>query len=230
MSVQFQSSASESRQPSHPDPVKKQFAQAQRMGDTELLLWVTGQNEALEPIRIETVICLLKRYASLPEKTAVVIALVTAVENKVRVAVERKRRRLPAWLPVREASNEVCSRLWTQVFKHKAPWAEVCVWKVVSHLLADVIRERKRQPFGSMDTDSGARSSALSLFAKEAPLEVTVYLRQRLMRLKPNQRRAVLLRHGYGHTLRQAGAILHKTPRSVANLVNAAKRKLQLDN
>ena len=54
MSVQFQSKTGESRQLSHPDPIKEQLAQAQNMGNSELLLWVTGQNQALEPLAVET--------------------------------------------------------------------------------------------------------------------------------------------------------------------------------
>jgi hypothetical protein len=226
MNVQFQSRASESRQLSHPEPVKKQLAQADKMGDTELLLWANGQNEALEPLAVETAISLIRKYRFVVEKAAVVAALVAVVETRIEVVVACRRRRLPAWLTIQEITDELSSRVWTQVFADNDPWAEICFWRVLSHLLTDSVRDQLKQRACSIDSDRDARSMALELPADGLPLEVAVELHQQLMRLKRNQRRAFWLRFGYGLSVRETAAILDRTPRSVVNLVNGAKQKL----
>lgn len=227
MSVQFQSKTGESRQLSHPDPVKEQLAQAHNMGNSELLLWVTGQNGALEPLAVETAISLIRTYRFVVEKTAVVTALVGVVENTIEVVIARKRRGLPAWLSIQEISDELSSRLWAQVFSDNNPWAEVCFWRVLSHLLADLVRDHRKQTGCSLDSDRDARAMALGLPADGLPLEVAVELHQQLMSLKPNQRRAFWLRFGYGLSVRETASMLNRCPRSVINLVKGAKRQVR---
>jgi DNA-directed RNA polymerase specialized sigma24 family protein len=226
MSVQFQSKTGESRQLSHPDPIKEQLAQAHNMGSTELLLWVTGENEALEPLAVETAISLIRKYRVVPEKTAIVTALVAVVQNKIEVVVAQRRRRLPRSLSIQEISDDLSSRVWTHVFAENDPWPEICFWQVLSHLLTDLVRDYRKQKADSIDSNRDARVMALGLPADGLALEVTVELRLRLMRLGLNQRRACWLRFGYGLSLGEAALILHRTPRSVANLVKAAKRQI----
>lgn len=227
MSVQFQSRTNESRQLSHPDPVKEQLAQAYKMEDSELLLWVTGQNEAFEPLAIETAISLIRKYRFVVEKAAVVTALVRVVENTIEVVIARKRRGLPAWLSIQEISDDLSSRLWAQVFSDNSPWAEICFWRVLSHLLTDLVRDHRKQTTCSLDSNQEARAMALGLPADGLPLEVAVELHQQFMRLKPNPRRAFWLRFGYGLSVRETASILHRCPRSVINLVDTAKRQVR---
>jgi hypothetical protein len=226
MSVQFQSRTSESRQLSHPEPVKKQLAQADRMGDTELLLWVNGQNEALEPLAVETAISLIRKYRGVAEKTAIVTALVAVVQNKIEVVVAQRRGRLPRSLSIQEISDDLSSRLWTQVFAENDPWLEICFWRVLSHLLTDLVRDYRKQKADSIDSNRDARVMALGLPADGLALEVAVELHRQLMRLGLNQRRACWLRFGYGLSLVETASILQRTPRSVVNLVRAAKRQI----
>ena len=226
MSVEFQSKMGESRQLSHPDPIKEQLAQAQNMGNSELLLWVTGQNQALEPLAVETAISLIRKYRFVVEKTAIVTALVAAVENKIEVVVAQRRRRLPRFLSIQEISDDLSSRVWTQVFVENDPWPEICFWRVLSHLLTDLVRGHRKQKAASLDSDRDARVVALELPSEGLPLEAAVELHQQLMRLGLNQRRACWLRFGYGLSLVETASILQRTPRSVVNLVKAAKRQI----
>jgi len=226
MSVQFQSKTSESRQLSHPEPIKKQLAQADGMGDTELLLWVNGQNEALEPVEVETAISLIRKYRVVAEKTTIVTALVAVVQNKIEVVVAQRRRRLPRSLSIQEISDDLSSRVWTQVFAEDDPWPEICFWPVLSHLLTDLVRDYRKQKADSIDSNRDTRVMALGLPADGLPLEVAVELHEQLMRLRLNQRRACWLRFGYGLSVRETASILHRCPRSVVNLVRAAKRQI----
>ena len=227
MNVQFRSKMGESRQLSHPTPVKKQLVRAHKMGDTELLLWVTDQNESLEPIAIETAISLIREYSLVVGKAALVTALVGVVEKTIEVVIARKRRGLPAWLSIQEISDELASRLWAQVFSDRNPWPEICFWRVLSHLLADLVRDHRKQTACSLDSDRDARARALGLPADGLPLEVAVELRQQFMRIKPNQRRAFWLRYGYGFSVRETASRLNRCPRSVINLVKGAKRQVR---
>lgn len=216
-----------SRQFSHSGPVARQFAQLVEMDHTQQLLWVIGRNESSELLKVETLICLVKHYHSKGENIAVVEAAVFAVNQRIRVAVASKRRGLTEGPPTAELSHELSSLLWTQVFDGRHPWAEICFWRVFGHLLTDLLRQSRKQASRSIDSDLRARSCALKLRAQGLPLEVSVDLRIRLMRLKPNQRRALWLRVGYGLSVRKTAAILHRHPRSVVNLVKAAKRRLR---
>lgn len=216
-----------SRQNSHPDPVARQFAQLVEMDHTQQLLWVTGRNESVELLKAETLICLVKHYHSRGENTAVVEAAVIAVNQRIRVAVASKRQGLTEGPATAELIHELSSLLWTQVFDEKRSWAEICFWRVFGHLLTDLLRRNRRQTMCSIDSDVRTRSCAMKLRAQGLPLEVSVDMRRRLVGLKPNQRRALLLRVGYGLSLRKTAAILHRDPRSVANLVRAAKRRLR---
>jgi hypothetical protein len=215
------------RQFSHRGPVARQFAQLVELDHTQQLLWVNGQLESFEILKAETLICLVRYYHSEGENNAVVEAAVIAVNQRIRVAVASKRQGLTEGPPTAELSHELSSLLWTQVFDEKRPWAEICFWRVFGHLLTDLLRRSRKQALCSIDSDLRARSCALKLRAQGLPLEVSVDLRRRLMRLKPNQRRALLLRVGYGLSVRRTAAILHRHPRSVGNLVRAAKRRLR---
>jgi len=215
------------RQFSRRGPVARQFAQLVQMGEKEQLLWVSGRIESFEPLKAETLICLVRHYHSIGVNIAVVEASVIAVNQRIRVAVASKRLGLTEGPPTAELSHEVSSLLWTQVFDEKRPWAEICFWRVFGHLLTDLLRQSRKQASCSIDSDLRARSCALKLRAQGLPLEVSVDLRRKLMRLKPNQRRALLLRLGYGLSVRKTAVILHRHPRSVVNLVRAAKRRLR---
>lgn len=215
------------RQFSHRGPVARQFAQVVQMDQTQQLLWINGRNESFEVLKAETLICLVRHYHANGENIAVVEAAVIAVNQRIRVAVASKRLGLTEGPPTSELSQELSSLLWTQVFNEKRRWAEICFWRVFGHLLTDLLRQSRKQASCSIDSDLGARSCALKLRAQGLPLEVSVDLRRRLMGLKPNQRRALLLRVGYGLSVRRTAAILHRHPRSVVNLVRAAKRRLR---
>lgn len=226
MSVQLDFGTRESRQLSHPDPVKKQLVQALKLGNTELLLWVTGQNEALEPLAVETAISLIRKYRFDATKTAIVTALVAVVQNKIEVVVAQRRRRLPRSLSIQEISDDLSSRVWAHVFAENDPWPEICFWRVLSHLLTDLVRDYRKQKADSIDSNRDVRVMALGLPADGLALEVAVELHQQLMRLRLNQRRACWLRFGYGLSLVETASILQRTPRSVVNLVRAAKRQI----
>jgi hypothetical protein len=216
-----------SNQSSHRGPVARQFAQLVELDHTQQLLWVNGQLNSFELLKVETLVCLVRYYHSQGENNAVVEAAVIAVNQRIRVAVASKRLGLTEGPPTAELSHELASLLWTQVFDAKRPWAEICFWRVFGHLLTDLLRQSRKQASCSIDSDLRARSCVLKLRAQGLPLEVSVDLRRRLMQLKPNQRRALLLRVGYGLSVRKTAAILHRHPRSVANLVRAAKRRLR---
>lgn len=211
---------------SHPDPVENQLAQAEQMDEREQLLWATGQTRSLEPLAVETAISLIRKYRFVVEKTAIVTALVAVVDNKIKVVVAQRRRRLPRFLSIQEISDDLSSRVWTHVFAVSDPWPEICFWRVLSHLLTDLVRNRRKQKADSIDSDRDARVTALGLPADGLSLEVAVELHQQLMRLGLNQRRACWLRFGYGLSLVETASVLHRTPRSVANLVKAAKRQI----
>lgn len=223
----MQASFEVNRQVSHSGPVARQFAELVQLDHTQQLLWVIGRNESGELLKVETLICLVKHYHSKGENIAVVEAAVFAVNQRIRIAVASKRRGMTGGPPTADLSHELSSLLWTLVFDEKRPWAEICFWRVFGHLLTDLLRQRQKQAMCSIDSDVRTRSCAMKLRAQGLPLEVSVDLRRRLMRLKPNQRRALLLRVAYGLSLRKTAAILHRDPRSVANLVRAAKRRLR---
>jgi len=212
---------------SHRGPVARQFAQIVELDHTQQLLWVNGQLDSFELLKVETLVCLVRYYHSQGENNAVVEAAVIAVNQRIRVAVASKRQGLTEGPPTAELSHELSSLLWTQVLDAKRPWAEICFWRVFGHLLTDLLRRNGRQTMCSIDSDVRTRSCAMRLRAQGLPLEVSVDLRRRLLGLKPNQRRALLLRVGYGLSVRRTAAILHRHPRSVANLVRAAKRRLR---
>jgi len=223
----MQGSFEVSNQFSHRGPVARQFAQIVELDHTQQLLWVNGQLDSFELLKVETLVCLVRYYHSQGENNAVVEAAVIAVNQRIRVAVASKRLGLTEGPPTAELSHELQSLLWTQVFDSKRPWVGICFWKVFGHLLTDLLRQSRKQASCSIDSDLRARSCVLKLRAQGLPLEVSVDLRRRLMQLKPNQRRALLLRVGYGLSVRKTAAILHRHPRSVANLVRAAKRRLR---
>jgi len=223
----MQGSFEVSNQFSHRGPVARQFAQIVELDHTQQLLWVNGQLDSFELLKVETLVCLIRYYHSQGENNAVVEAAVIAVNQRIRVAVASKRLGLTEGPPTAELSHELASLLWAQVFDAKRPWAGICFWKVFGHLLTDLLRQSRKQASCSIDSDLRARSCVLKLRAQGLPLEVSVDLRRRLMQLKPNQRRALLLRVGYGLSVRKTAAILHRHPRSVANLVRAAKRRLR---
>ncbi len=226
MRMKRQAPKSANRQLSHPESIEKQLILAGQMEEQEILLWASGEIEPLGPLAVESMIFLIRQYHFAGKKTDLINELITLANQKIQTLVTRKSRRIPPGLSIPEICDDVASVFWTQVFDHEAaPWAEICFWKVVSNLFTDVVRLRK---VGLISIDSSTRTSARELADKGLSLEVRLALREALGTLKPNERRAFWLRHGWGLSVRMTGALLHRDRRSVRNLLHSATNKLQL--
>jgi hypothetical protein len=221
------------QQLSHPNDVEAQIELARTIRPLELFQWTTGHIEPLGPIREETMVSVILEFRFSDDNSAGINDLTTMIDERIKSTIaHRFGRQIPA-----ERIEAFCclvSQLfWLRVLDHEdatAAWAQVAFWPFVITLAKGLLkRERfEREIFLSLESDPSTHS-VYELAASE-PVSVydSILVDELLQTLTPIQRRAFVLRHYQEFSLEEIGGVLHRTERSVRNILNACEKRLQL--
>lgn len=210
----------------HADEPEKQIRVGLQMRPEEVISW------ARAPARIgsltEEAMVFLILYYRAAGNTQMVELLAAALDQKIKAQVSNRYASLIGVAASRELCANVAPQAWIIMLESptgRGVWSQLCFRRFIHNLARDILRGMQNSALVSLDSDEG-RAVALAVKSRSASPEDLVYLREVLSQLKPRERRAFVLQHGFREPQRAIAGAYGRSDRSVRSWLKQAERQL----
>jgi hypothetical protein len=209
----------------HADEAEQQIRLGLKVEPEEFISWTKApaQSGSLAP---EAMVFFILHYRA-RGNALVVESLAAALDQKMKARVTDCYANLIGAQASRELSANVASLAWIIILDSptgRGIWSQLCFRRFIHNLARDVLRGIRNSAV-SLDSDEG-QAVALAVASQSPSPEDLVYLREVLSQLKPRQRRAFVLQHGFREPQHAIARTFGRSDRSVRSWLKQADRRL----
>jgi DNA-directed RNA polymerase specialized sigma24 family protein len=212
------------RELAHSAKTEEQICFGLQLKPEELVSWVKA-NSPSGSLTEEALVFLILHYRA-SGSSLLVESLAANLDKRMRARTDSYAGLLgvPA---SRELCAEVVSLAWIHILKipiGRGVWAQICCRRFLRNLLRDELRRSRQFDAISLDSDEGAL--AVKVVSHNSSPEDLVYAKEILSQLKPRQRQAFVLQHGFGEPQREIARAFGRSDRSVRTWLRQIERRL----
>ncbi len=211
----------------HADAPERQIRTALEMDTEELISWSRAPITSLGTLTEEALIFLILHFRA-GGNALLVEQLAAGLDQKMKTRVSDYYARVLGAQASRELSANVASLAWIIMLEAPAGrgiWSQLCFRRFVHNLARDVLRAIRHAEAVSLDANDRF-GFAPEIRSPSLSPEDAVYLREALSLLKPHERLAFVLQHGFREPQRTIALSLGRSDRSVRTWLRQAERRL----
>lgn len=218
------------RKLAHADQTEHQIRLGLQLKPEELVSWIRAPSTS-ESLVEEAMVFLLLHHRATGDH-ALVETLAAALDQKMTARVMDCHTNLSGATASRELCEDVASLAW--IILLEAPtgrgiWLQLCFGRFIHNLARDVLRRSRQFDAVSVHVDAGS-DRAEEIVSQTPSLEDLVCARDMLSQLKPRQRQAFVLQHGFREPQRAIARMLGRSDRSVRTWLKQPQRQLNVEN
>jgi len=212
----------------HADAPERQIRKALEMDTQEVVSWSRAPIASLGTLTEEALIFLILHYRACGN-ALVVEQLAAGLDQRMKTRVTDYYARVLGAQASRELSANVASLAWIIMLEAPAGrgvWSQLCFRRFLHNLARDVLRALRHAEAFSLDANDRF-GFASEIRSQSVSPEDAVYLREALSLMKPHERVAFVLQHGFRESQRTIAQSFGRSDRSVRTWLRQAERRLQ---
>jgi DNA-directed RNA polymerase specialized sigma24 family protein len=220
----FEGQALNGRELAHSDQTEEQIGLGLQLNPQELVSWANG-NSLSGSLTEEAMVFLILHHRA-TGNSFLVESLAAVLDKRLRARTDSY-----AGLLGVPANRELCadavSSAWILILKvpiGRGIWAQICCRRFVHNLLRDELRRIRQFDAISLDSDEGVLAG--KVVSQNSWPEDLVYAQEILSQLKPRQRQAFVLQHGFGEPQDAIARAFRRSDRSVRTWLRHVERRL----